>query len=90
MKNVLWGIVALAALATGLALAADVGPKADVAAVRAASAQKNPQAHLLGVHVVGDYALTDWYQGEARATRRSNACPVRRGSRSTGAAAPSR
>ena len=65
MKKFVTGLVALSALATGLALAADVGPKADVAAVRAYSNQKNPGQGLLGVHVVGNYALTDWYKGEA-------------------------
>ncbi len=65
MKNFVLGLFAVVLLATGLALAADVGPKADVAAVKATALQKNPGSHFLGVHVVGDYALTDWYQGEA-------------------------
>lgn len=46
---------------TFAALAADVGPKADVAAVRAAHHQKYPGDSLGGVHVVGDYALLQWY-----------------------------
>jgi len=47
MKKFVTGLVALSALATGLALASDAGPKADVAAVRAFSNQKNPGQGLL-------------------------------------------
>lgn len=64
MRKILVGLAALlglTAMTAGLALAAwvlpDVGPKADVAAVRAA----HPTCHVAGVHVVGDYALLQWY-----------------------------
>jgi hypothetical protein len=65
MKKFLIGLAALCAATTGMVFAADVGSSADVAAVRAAAHQKNPNDHVSGVHVVGDYALTDWYGGEA-------------------------
>lgn len=41
--------------------AADVGPKADVVAVRAAEHQKFPKDGVGDVHVVGNYALLQWY-----------------------------
>jgi len=63
-KFTIW-LVALTVLATGSALAADVGPKADVAAVRATSNQKAPSRHVDAVHVAGDYALLDWYDQES-------------------------
>ena len=65
MNKVLIGLAAACVLTTGVALAADVGSPADVSAVRAAAHQKNPSDHTFGVHVVGDYALTDWYSGDA-------------------------
>lgn len=68
MKKFLVGFAALAAFAavtTGLVLAADVGSSADVAGVRAAAHQKSPKSHTYGVHVVGNYALIDWDEGEA-------------------------
>jgi hypothetical protein len=63
-KEVLMGrfLVALAALTAvtiGLAFAADVGPKADVAAVRALEKQSYTKENF-DVHVVGDYALVQW------------------------------
>jgi hypothetical protein len=65
MKKFLRALAAMCAVSTAVVLAADVGSSADVAAVRAAAHQKNPSDHTFGVHVVGDYALTDWYGGEA-------------------------
>ena len=65
MKKFLIGLAALCAATTGVVLAADVGSSADVAAVRAVAHQKNPSDHTFGVHVVGDYALSDWYSGDA-------------------------
>jgi hypothetical protein len=65
VRKFIIGFVALAALTTGLAFAADVGPKADVAAVRGASTQQFPSRHVDAVHVVGDYALLDWYDQES-------------------------
>jgi hypothetical protein len=64
MRNVLAG-----SLAAGVAMvcsllaasAADVGPKADVAAVKAAEHQKFTKDSIGDVHVVGDYALLQWY-----------------------------
>lgn len=50
---------------TAITLAADLGPAADVAAVRAAAHAKYPASHTYGVHVVGNYALTDWDEGDA-------------------------
>ncbi len=65
MKNFCIGLIAAAAMMTGLVLAADVGSSADVAGVRAAAHQKYPSNHTSGVHVLGNYALIDWYGGEA-------------------------
>lgn len=65
MKKFFAALVASCAMMTATVLAADVGPRADVAAVRAVSLQKNPGNHVAGVHVVGNYALIDWYGGEA-------------------------
>jgi hypothetical protein len=59
MKNFLIGLVALGAMTTGAALAAnDVGPKADVAAVRAMVVREGNTA--FGVHVLGNYAFAMW------------------------------
>jgi hypothetical protein len=65
MIKLIAGLAVFAAVLTGVARAANVGPPADVAAVRAAVHQKFPTTHILGLHVVGDYALIDWYEGEA-------------------------
>lgn len=58
-------IVALAGALMALALAADMGSRADVAAVRAAVARQYPGERLLGVHVVGNYGLVDWYDAHS-------------------------
>jgi hypothetical protein len=69
MKNFLVGLVAFIAVTTGVILAADVGPKADVAAVRAAQLQKDPSNKIGGVHVIGNYAFVQWYgEGSGSAT----------------------
>jgi hypothetical protein len=64
MKNAFVFLAFTVAL-TSAVLAADVGPAADVAGVRAASHRIDPKRQVAGVHVVGNYALTDWYEGEA-------------------------
>jgi hypothetical protein len=64
MQKFLAGFVAATAAFACSALissAADVGPKADVAAVRAAEHQKFPKDSIGDVHVVGNYALLQWY-----------------------------
>lgn len=53
------------ALMSAAVLAADVGPRADIAGVRAASHTIDSKRQVNGVHVVGDYALTGWYEGES-------------------------
>jgi hypothetical protein len=59
MKNFLIGLLAVCAMTTGAALAAnDVGPKADVAAVRAAVSREGN--NVFGVHVLGNYAFVMW------------------------------
>jgi hypothetical protein len=47
-----------------------VGPKADVAAVHAETIQQGSKRnlHSVEVHVVGDYALVQWYQLESGGT----------------------
>jgi len=60
MHKSLGGLLALTGL-LGSAAAADIGPKSDVAAVRAAEHQKYPKDTDGGVHVSGDYALIQWY-----------------------------
>lgn len=68
MRRFLVALVAFTAMMTGVVLAAvvpDVGPKADVAAVRAVQHQRDPQSVIIAVHVVGDYALLNWVSGEA-------------------------
>jgi hypothetical protein len=65
MRKFLVGLAALTAVTTGLVFAADVGPKADVAAVRAAVRQLSPKYTISGVHVVGDYAVLHWYTEHA-------------------------
>jgi len=56
----------VSAVATaGLVFAASVGPKADVAAVRAAEHQLAPNNTIVAVHVVGDYAVLHWRTGHA-------------------------
>ncbi|HXW77183.1 MAG TPA: hypothetical protein VEJ20_07230 [Candidatus Eremiobacteraceae bacterium] len=69
MKWVPVGLVALMAMMMGLALAADIGPRTDVAAIRSALHHSNPTAvvNQSGVHVVGNYALLGWYDPKARA-----------------------
>jgi hypothetical protein len=61
VRKFVFGLLVVTLLTTGLAFAADVGPQADVAAVRGASNQQFPGRHVDAVHVVGDYALLDWY-----------------------------
>jgi hypothetical protein len=63
MKNFLLTLAVLAALTSSRVFAAspfgpDVGPKADVAGVRAAVKQHSLQP--LSVHISGDYALLEW------------------------------
>lgn len=64
MKALLTGLLMLAAFAP--ALAADSGPKADVAAIRAAEIAAWKHAphpiavKVTDVHVVGDYAVLGW------------------------------
>jgi len=58
-------LVALTVLTTGIAFAADVGPNADVAAVRATYNRQFPKGHVDAVHVDSDYALLDWYTQES-------------------------
>ncbi len=56
--------MALTVALTGTAVAdsvPNVGPPADVAAVRAAEHQKRPTFGMGGVHVSGNYALVQWY-----------------------------
>jgi hypothetical protein len=65
MKNPFVLLAFAFALTSAAVLAADAGPPADVAGVRAASHRIDPKRHVSGVHVVGNYALTDWYEGEA-------------------------
>jgi hypothetical protein len=66
MKKFLVGFAGLTAMLTGLVLAADVGPKADIDGVRTAFAAKwHGGAKILGMHVVGDYALVNWYTDHA-------------------------
>jgi hypothetical protein len=67
VKKILIGLVAISALSIGWAVAdsafgPDVGPKADVAAVRAAVVRRSQKP--LGVHVSGDYALLEFSDGE--------------------------
>jgi hypothetical protein len=64
MRKFLAGLVALGSVFACSLLplsAADVGPKADVAAVKAAEHQKFPGDSVGDVHVVGNYALLQWY-----------------------------
>ncbi len=61
MKKFLATSTALTTLLTGLAFAANVGPKADIAGVSAAVVQSDSHKHVDEVHVVGDYALLKWY-----------------------------
>jgi hypothetical protein len=58
MRKFLIGLFALTVLTTGLAMAADSGPKGDIAALRAAAAR--PNTKIENVHVVGNYAILDW------------------------------
>jgi hypothetical protein len=67
VKKFLTGLFALSAFSIGWAVAdsdfgPDVGPKADVAAVRAAVIHRSQKP--LGVHVSGDYALLEFNDGE--------------------------
>jgi hypothetical protein len=70
LKTILYGVL-LAAAATAAAWAADSGPKADVAAVRAAeiSAWKHAPhpitVSVSDVHVIGSYAVLGWKFSEA-------------------------
>jgi hypothetical protein len=61
MRKFLFGLIALTVASTGIVLASDVGPKADVAAVRAALVHDNKGNKVRDVHVVGNYALLTWY-----------------------------
>ncbi len=61
MRKFLFGLIALTLAATGVVFASDVGPKADVAAVRAALVRDNHGNKVRDVHVAGDYALLTWY-----------------------------
>ena len=62
MRRFSTALVSLVVLATGLAaasLAPDVGPKADVAAVKRVEAAAGNK--VIAVHVSGNYALVNWY-----------------------------
>ena len=65
LNRFLIGLALFSAVMASGVLAADVGSRADVAAVRAAAHQKSPTSQTYGVHVVGDYALIDWIEGDA-------------------------
>jgi hypothetical protein len=65
MRRFLVALAASTAVTTGLVFAADVGPKADVAAVRAAEHQLAPNNTIGAVHVVGDYAVLHWHTENA-------------------------
>ena len=65
MRKLLVALAASTAVTTGLVFAADVGPKADVAAVRAAEHQQAPNNTMDAVRVVGDYAVLHWYTKHA-------------------------
>lgn len=58
MRRFLLLAVALMIVNAGVSLAADSGPKADVAALRAAAGR--PNAKIENVRVVGNYAVLDW------------------------------
>jgi hypothetical protein len=70
-RKFLAGLAASGALVAGLALAADVGPdvgpKADVAAVRTTQKHKMP-ATIYAIHVSGNYALLSWYDEHSSGT----------------------
>jgi hypothetical protein len=57
MKRFLLAFAASAAVLSGLALAADSGSKADIAAVRSAQLKLAPNEQIAQVHVVGNYAM---------------------------------
>lgn len=57
MRKFLVGLAALTAMTTGFVFAADIGSKADIAAVQAAEHQIPPTHNIIAVHVVGNYAL---------------------------------
>ncbi len=59
MRKFLVGLATLTAVTTGFVFAADIGPKADVTALRAMA--KTPNNTISAVHVVGDYALVFLY-----------------------------
>jgi hypothetical protein len=48
-----------------VAAASDCGPRADVAAVRAAERRAAPSAQIAQVRVVGNYAMVRWDEGDA-------------------------
>ena len=60
-----FGLLAFVTLTAGVALAKDVGLPKDVAAIRASAHQQSPSSTTLGVHVAGNYALTEWVEGPA-------------------------
>jgi len=64
MKRSLLALLVLSMTATAAFAASDIGPKADVAAVRATAMRSAPGTTVLGVHVVGNYAFINWAQGE--------------------------
>lgn len=61
MKKFVAGFVVAMGLTIGLAFAANVGSKSDIAGVSAAVVQGDAQKHIREVHVAGDYALVKWY-----------------------------
>jgi len=74
MRKILIGLAASSAMvaamfgSAGAAVVPNVGPKADVAAVTATAVRdwhNHNEFHMNGVHVVGDYALFQWYGGES-------------------------
>jgi hypothetical protein len=61
MRRFILGLAAAIAATAGLALAADSGPKADVAALRALQLHLTPGLKIDQVHVVGNYAMLGTY-----------------------------
>jgi hypothetical protein len=62
MKTILIGFVSLVAVISGgIVAAADVGPAADIAAVKSAVHQKDPSMLIDEIHVIGDFALLKWH-----------------------------
>src|ERR1700693_5566022 len=65
MRKSLVALAASTAVTTRLVFAADVGPKLDVVAVRAAEHQLAPKYTISAVRVVGDYAVLHWHTEHA-------------------------